>query len=483
MLRPRALVGRSLIGGMRAPLTDDRSLSRRLLLDTLSGFTTPSTQTVYSTLAEVTAACGRTPTEWYAGNLALGNWTGVNGTVLTKGAGTFRFGQTWPGWNGSDMTSLQAVEFLGTDSTAQAFAAADNDVYDLDESLTFVFQLRMARGPGGNRALFGKDTSSASTTAGYYCQISTAGGITLLVCDGSTTVSASSPGILTGLDSIASGAAHWIALKMNLTTGQHQVLAFRDSGTAQTMPAGTKTSATPFRVGGIPFLFSCETLQILQWGVFTGAEAEAFTLTDLNELDDVGAVPSPLTGHARSHVIAPVVGENASGLVVQHCAGSTTTPNKTDFAYCYKSNATSSTQKLGVLCERGVADSSDTAATNLQKRNRLLHTDNLNNAAWTKSNATTAANAGNDPGGFFASASLTASADNGFARQDFTSEIDEQHTLSIFIRRNGGSDVAGRLVAIRTDTSAELGAVAFTATSVWQRISVKVTTPTTTTRS
>jgi hypothetical protein len=448
----------------------------------VSDFVTPTVQQLYASTAAVAAQCGRTPTEWYLGNLASGDWTGVNGTVLTKGAGSFRFQQTCPGWNGTDMTSgFRAVEFVGTDATPQSFFASNNTLYDLTQSLTFVLNVRLLRPPSANRGFIGKDTSNAAATPGYYLYMSSGGSPTALIADGASVVTVSGPGITTTYDSVANGAPQWVALKMNLTTGNAEIFAYRVASPAIVMPAGSKSSATPFRVGGMPFLFSCELLQIIQWGVFTGAEAEAFTVTDLNELDTWSRTPSNFAHYVRYNMTAPVVGRTGLGDLVQFYAGGNVT-NFVQFAHAYSPNATRSTQQLGVQAERGTSSSSSTGAINLQKRNRLLRTDDLSNAAWTKTNATTAQNAGTDPAGFNGAASITATADNGFARQDYTSEINEIHTHSIFVRRNGGSNVSGRLVAIRTDTSAELGSVVFSATSTWERITLQFTAPTTTTR-
>jgi hypothetical protein len=49
---------------------------------------------------------------------------------------------------------------------------------------------------------------------------------------------------------------------------------------------------------------------------------------------------------------------------------------------------------LGPLQERGTE-----SVTNFACRNRLLHSDNFNNAAWTKTNVTATANQAEDPAG------------------------------------------------------------------------------------
>lgn len=450
---------------------------RRLLLD---ADLEPSTQEVY-TLARANAVSGRTFTEWFVCNMASGDMTGDNGTTLTAGAGTIRYDKTWPGWNGTDMTSgFRAIEFPGL-SANDHFIAGDTSTYDLSQSICFVMNIRCLRPPAANRGLIGKRAGSAATNPGYHVQIASAGGApSFVVCDGSTAVAASISG--TYVDGFANGAPHWFAFKVNLTTGRHQVLGYRTSGSEAVTPAGAKTNSTAFRIGGQPFLGSCETLQVLQWGVLVGAEAEAFDIDDLNALDNWCRTPSVFAHYKRASCIAPVVANQSGfGLRVQHCHGSATTTALIHFAHGYSANATS-TAGLGWHSERGVTTTSLTDTANVQKRNRLLRTDDLSNASWTKTNVTATANAAEDPGGFTGAASLTASADNGTVHQDYTTELNEIHTHSIFIKRNGVSDVTGRLVAIRTDTSTEIASVAFTATSEWQRTSLEFTAPTTTTR-
>lgn len=442
-----------------------------LLLD--ADFTEPSVQLIPTTLAGINALSGATFTEWYVANVASGGITGAGGTVLSAGAGTIRYQKTWPGWNGTDMTSgYKAVEFTGTGITDH-FISADTSLYDADESLCFVFCVRVLRPPASNRGFFGKRAGSAATSPGYHVQIAASGGApTFIMCDGSTAVTASVSG--TDLHALANGAPHWLAFKYNATTGRHQILAYRTAGAEAVTPAGDKTNATAFRVGGQPFLFSCETMQVLAFGMLTGAAAEAFTIDELNAIDTWCDAPSSFASYLRYSMVSPVVAnESGFGLRVQHCAGSSTVTTLNHVPHAYKAAATLSTQKLGFLAESG-------AQGGTNRRNRLLQTDDLSNASWTKTNITAAKNAAEDPGGFTGAASLTATTDNGTVHQDYTTVIGERMVHSIFLKLGSGG-TGGRLI-VATSAGAEIASTAVTATSEWQRVSVAGVATTVTTR-
>lgn len=441
----------------------------RVLADLYTALS-PSIQSIPTTVAGANALSGATFADWWVCNVASGNLVGDQGTTLTKGAGTIRYEKVVPGWNGTDYTSgFRAIEFLGTDATAQSFAAADNATYDLQSSLTIVCCGRLLRPPSANRAIVSKWLND-TTAGGYRLICSSSGALSANIRGSAATIAASPPGVLVPYDGLANGAVQWFALKIDNTSGFATLMANRAAGTPVALPAGANVaSATPFRVGGAPTLFSCELFQMLAFGVLTGANAEAFTIDMLNALDNWARPPSAITGHVRYHVLAPPVGSDATGLRVQHLAGSLTTTGLNHFAHAYAAAATSPGQ-VGVLCERGVD-----GAGSVAKRNRLLRTDNLANAAWTLTNVTAVAADADDPGGFTGAARLTASADNGTIVQNFTGAGDsESHTVSFYGKRNGGSDVTCRLSLYDSAGPTELAGTDITLTSTWQRFSLTV---------
>lgn len=430
----------------------------------------PSVQSIPTTVAGVNALSGATFAEWWVANAASGNLVGANGATLTAGGGSIRYRSTVPGWNGTDYTSgYRAVEFKGTNSTPEAFAAGSSSDYQLSTSITWVFALRLARAPSANSALFGNRAGSAATDAGYGVVIGSTNGAPLLtVCDGASNVNINGPAILTTVDSLSNGALHWCAFKMDLTSGNATVYAYRAAGTPVAMPVGTKTSATVWRVGGQPVYLSCETLQVVAFGVLTGANAEAFGLTQLNALDNWCRVPSCFgSTHTRYHVVAPIVGSDSYGVRVQPCAGSATTTGKIDFAHAYAAGATS-TASIGILRERGIVVSTN-------KKNLLLDSDDPSTASWTKTNTTITSLDGESPAGFWDAARVTATLANGTLTQNFTGTASTAHTCSVFLKSATGSNVAARLSLYDSSGPTEIAGTNITVTTACQRFSVSGT--------
>lgn len=440
----------------------------RVLLDYPANSTglAPSIQSLPSTVAAANALSGATFSDVWLCTAASGNLVSAGGATLTAGGGTNRYAKTVPQWNGTDYTSgYRAIEFLGTDATPQSFAAADGAAYGLSQSVTWVMAVRLARGPGGTRGIFGCKSASTAAGAGYCLQVATTGNPACVISDGSTSATAQGPAITAEQDTLANGSIQWLAVKMDVTSGDATVFAYRDTGTPVAMPGGTKTSATVWRLGGQPYLFSCELMQVLWMGVLLGANAEAFTLTHLNAMDNVCRVPSALTGHVRYSCLAPVVGSDATGVRAQMLAGSTTTTSKIDFAHAYAAACTA-TGGIGILCERGTE-----GAGTVARRNRLLNTGNLASASFTLSSVTATANHADDPFGFHGAARLTATGANGTIVQNCTGVASTEHTVSVFARRVTGTGTV-RLALYDSSGPTEIAGADITLTSTWQRFSV-----------
>ena len=429
----------------------------------------PSVQSIPTTVAGVNALSGATFTEWWVCDASSGNLVGANGATLTAGGGSIRYRSTVPGWNGTDYTSgYRAVEFKGTNATPEAFAAGSASDYQLSQSVTWVFAARLARSPASTRGMIGNRAGSAATNAGYGVTIGTNGAPLLTVCDGTTNVNVNGPGVATSLDSMGNGALHWCAFKMDLTSGNATVFAYRATGVPVAMPAGTKTSATPLRIGGQPVYLSCDNMQIVAFGVLLGADAEAFGLTQLNALDNWCRPPSCFgSTHTRYHVAAPIVGSDSYGVRVQMLAGSATTTAKTDFAHAYAAGATS-TAGIGILRERGVVVSTN-------KKNLLLDSDDPSTASWTKTTITVTSRDGESPAGFYDAAKLAATAGNATLTQNFTGTASTEHTCSVFLKSATGSNVAARLSLYDSSGPTEIAGTNITVTTACQRFSVSGT--------
>ncbi len=431
--------------------------------------TTPSVQVLPSTVAAATAICGRTFAEIWKFTAASGNQAGT-------GANTFavlhapRYQATFPVWDGSSMIGTDAIEFAGGD-TLRYMTFLNAAAYDLTQSLTWVFYGRLLRAPSGTRGWLGK--KAGYNQVGYDVWITTTGRPELNVGDGTTTASAVAPASGTAeVDGFADGSPQWWAFKMNLTTGKAQILGLRAAGAEVTMPAGSKVSASAFRLGGSPYLFDCELLQIAWCGVLTGAEAEAFDLAALNRLDTTARVPTAFARYDRKSTCSPRVAyEPGFGERVQHLHGSAQSTGLVHVPHLFHPAATISPHQLGVYLSRGLCET-----TGRQKRNLFTRTDDLTHADWTKITMTATAGVGasafEDPSGFTGATLLTATAGNARIYQTKAVESNQVHYHSVFVRRAGGADVAIKLRAVDADTATVIGLVSATATSEWTRVAV-----------
>lgn len=442
----------------------------RVLLS--ANYTAPSTQTFPASLSAAATLTGLTWTEVIPFNMSSGNAVGAAGTTLTA-RGTVRYAKTTPLWDGSSMLNTKAVEFRGA-SDVDGFQGATS-LWNLSTSTTIVFAIACARTAPATRSLFRKRNSG--TSAGYDVNMVAGFGIPIAhVGDGTTTVTVNGPGVTGELDGPASGAVVWCALQMDLTSGKVRLYAYRDVGADATMPAGTKTNSEVFNIGGWDAtLFDHEGCKLLWLGVLRGADAEAFSLTHLNLLDQVARPPATMPSYVRYSVVSPRVGyEPGFGLRVQHLAGSFTMQSLCHFAHLYHPSATLSTQKLGAYMARATALVTEPDVTT-NKRNQALQSDDFANAAWSKSSITAVANAAEDPAGFTAAASLTASAGNGKVSQVFTTIANKPYAWSVYVRRNGGADVALKLRLVDVTAAATISEVSKTATSEWTRIDITAT--------
>lgn len=428
--------------------------------------TRPSVQTFPASAAEALAITGRTFTAGYRFDQASGAPTTVGSIALTA-VGSQLFQRTMPVWDGSSMIATKGVEFLGTSTGNYFVSAGSTSDFDLSQSLTFVMCARVLR-VGGNRALLGKQALVGS--AGYRVIVTTAAGgpFTTMCHNGTTSTEAAGPvSAANEIDAGFNGSMQWWAFKFDLTGRTQQVLGHRAAGTPVAMPSGTFTNAAYWHLGGLPFYFDPDTLQVAWLGVLTGAEAEAFDLTALNTLDNVARTPSAFATYSRNSCVAPQVAYEAGfGTRLTTYHGSASANTVCHFPHAYHTGATLSTQQLGAWFGRGPSISGG------NKRNQYTRTDDLSHADWTKTNVTASANAAEDPMGFKCAAQLTASSANGTISQTKTVTANRAYVHSFYVRRVGGSDVSLVLRAVDMAGPTTITSTAATATSEWTRISL-----------
>jgi hypothetical protein len=415
---------------------------------------TPTVQRYPLTAAETLAKWGRTPTEIFIGDMASGDLVGKLGNhdLAARAGNSLRYQQPWIAWDGSSMHGRQCVEF-STDAD-DAFDAADSDVFDPSQSITFLLHCAAPKPASSNRGIVSKREAAGDLT-GFELFVATSGGISLAVDWGGGS-STSSISLGTGNAGFANGAKHWVAATIDLDAGEAYVTALYGEGVHRALGDSLANTAT-FSIGRNRLL-PLPGLQVYAMYVFTGADGEGWTREELQAINNHCRIPhSRITTYDRGCLIAPVVA-NESGFgvrVLKHhgAAGNA----HVDFPHEYFAGATRSVQKLSGCISRA-------------QSNLLSDSENLAGAAWSGSafgsyGATTVVEDDAEaPDGHHVATKVVASADNGVRWQDVTTELAQEYTFSLTgLKRGDASDVSGRLVLVRTDTEAEIAAVAFSA--------------------
>lgn len=101
-----------------------------------------------------------------------------------------------------------------------------------------------------------------------------------------------------------------------------------------------------------------------------------------------------------------------------------------------------------------------------------LQSENIATTWALGGSATRATNTAEAPNRATTADTLSAVANGDYLVQSFATITAVQHTYSHYLKRNGASDVAGKLQLVRTSTSAVIAETAFVATSAWERIEV-----------
>jgi len=427
-----------------------------LLLDL--DYRTPAAVTKYDTAAAVAAKLGVTAShvkEIWTCDEASGSLVGkVSGyTLAPGGTGSPSYQKSAVGlFNGSDMVSLNAVNFPDGENTYFQDATTTHLDDDGATSRGFFIAYRMFGPPlVGARTFFDKSTSGAR----YHAYLSS-GKPYLIINDGVN------PGVATiTSNTYWDGAWHFAYFLIDRTANVLKIITDRETVTSASISGvGSLSNATGFRISN-PSLHP--GMQVAYFVALEGSSAEGVTQADCQALwphatdpSDGSATKPKLTSYARNSLACPIVGDDATDGVRVAKYG----PDA--FAHAYKSVFSHAT-KLGALDEQ--------AATNL-----ILQSEDFTDAAWTTSNASASANAAEAPDGTDTADSITATAGAGYISQSVATSASTDYTGSVFIKRNGSSDVAGRLVLYDVSSGAELAATAFTATSKWQRITVSAAT-------
>ena len=224
---------------------------------------------------------------------------------------------------------------------------------------------------------------------------------------------------------------------------------------ASTTGTGSITNATGLRIGAPPGGYtSVPGMQVSYCGVTVGANSQ-------NLYDETVVLPGAdptglLTTTSRDSLISVPV----SATQVAHFSSGTTL-GTTQLPIGYNANFATG---YGLMC--------NSARTNL-----IIKSEDIN--GWTYQSATGANNAGDSPDGFRSASQFTATSANGSVRSAAVTVVaSTEYTFSGWLKRNGGSDVAGGLKIYDASNAAFIGSTqAYTAGSAWLPEERTFTTP------
>jgi hypothetical protein len=369
----------------------------------------------------------------------------VNDTGLT--------GQTCVGiWNGSSFTARKAWESGSTAANSDTLVSdgtTAGDVNAQDFCIRFVF--RHAGVPGNADAWFTKYTGAAgwgiyrtANSVRFFVRESGVGIVELSTAD-------------TG-NAFAGGGLHYITAWYDHSAETIYMKSdkFSEVSTSTAALSGDFSTSAAVQVngwGGASATNGHPQMQAYFAGICVGSNAQ----TVYDDMDTAWAHATDPTGLLTTTNRNCLISTQVADGYVAHWSGSTTTPQ---LPIAYDSNFTAG-NKLGLYV--------NSAVTNIAPYSEILTT------GWAASNASLADNQGDSPDGFRTAGTVTATANNGFGYDAIGSIANStEYTFSIWIKRNGGSDVSGK-IRLHDSASGTGTDQAFTATSTWQRIQVSHT--------
>jgi hypothetical protein len=425
----------------------ERPLGPRLLLDLdwrtkIGGQDDPTTATgLYP---------GRTATEGWHCDEPSGNLVGEIAANALVPAGSPLQGRSAVGfWNGVNLYSRRCVELK--DLGGARFAHASSSFFPLGTaSYGISFDVKITTPPTSVAPIIAK----WDNTGALGFRISAAGdGMRFIVGDGTSQ-------FLVEDGSLPIGVWTRFVLIVDRAAGLLKSFSAHAAASSTALTkTGTHANAAFFTIGDDTFSAS-GPVQLRNVWLYEGAQIEGFTQAELDASWQHGkqATSPVLTTYSRASLVAPIVGDSAGDVVAKYRSGEVAMAYRSGFAHA---------SKLGLLVEK--------AATNL-----ALRSEQLDDAVWDKTNNITAtANDGDAPDGTRTADKAAATAANGYYQQAITTTAAAAYTWSVWLKRSGGSDVAGRLAIM--DGVTELAGADYVATDEWRRYTVTATAADTTT--
>lgn len=402
-------------------------------------FSAPVVQSFPETAAGLASALGdaaATPSYIWNCQETSGNLVDlITGEELTASSTPLQ-GRVAVGINdGSGYLGRKAIE---NDASVDSFDADTAGVMDATGSVAWLFVFRMVD-KGSNSYLVQKRGGAE----GYYVRVNTGNGYLFgVVQDDATNQQTQAV-----TENHADGAWHYCLFGWD-ATAEESFIESDLGGFVDTAPALGSVSSSLV----LSLLDQGTGMQITYVAAFEGSAAEAARdATGASFWTHASDPTGLLTTQTRASAISVPVADGYVG----HFAADT-------LPIGYHSAFTGSS-KLGLYCNSAVIN--------------ILPYSEILSSGWGISNCSRADSQADSPDGFKSAASITATNINGFAYEDVASiPATTKYTFSVWVRRNGGSDVDGEIRLYDITGTATLATTTFTAADAWQLVSVTGTT-------
>ncbi len=400
-------------------------------------FRAPVTQTFPATAAAFNTLTGATPKHVWICDEASGNLVDEENSIALVPGNAPQYQQRGMGlWDGSSYSR----DVIEAGSSAPNLRTAETDEVDagIGTSLAFLMVFRLPSLLASNRFFGGTAAGGAGVTA-------------QLLTNGKIRVRCNSV-ILDNTQNYTDGAWHY--LLMGKHVGDTMRRTITDLETVQ--GALTDWACTGHKIALMDGVVT--NMQVAGFYTFVGAEAETMLDSGKVAIDKfwtMGNDPSGLLAHTRASLISDVV--DSSGYVA-HFSGLPSTPQ---MPIVFDGALDGGSGGLGLLPR--------TAITNLVPDSEDL------DGAWTASNVTTVSGATDAPDGFETMDEITATADNGYLKEDFVTVAATEYTVDVTIKQSSAG-VQGRVIFYDETGASELAATAYTGTGLPVRVPVTATT-------
>lgn len=441
------------------------------LLDFNPGELGPADQPFPADAAAFTALGIPTPVTIYGMEDAAGSGTVADavGSADLATANPCLQAQKGVGLNdGTALSHKRVIEF--EDNSNGSADAANATIHDFDATTSFCFFIiaRQRVITAANRSLMQKRAHMTAT--GYYLRIWPPGSAVVWNID-------AGPNISSSIGGFRGGGWHYLFCYCNRSDDTMQLRSDLGDGPQQSIAGyGSLSNVTTFSFGDGPE--NSAHVQIAYAALWTGANAESVIANwsagsaYRDMLWTHGKDPTGLLTYIyhSSSIFSTPIGEDDNGLMIADWSGKSA-PAGADggqFPFMWH-DAFSHAGKLGVCCNTG-------------KAYRLTNSDSFA-STWTEVNATVLYNWTNDledaPTGFHAAQRLTATANNGYTRQNGAVTAGNIYTIGVYYKRHRtmGANVNGALIAWDNIGGVQIGIQTFIGTDKWQVVFLTFTAP------